>query len=104
MKRGEIWWAELPKPAGKRPVLLLSRDTAIQVREVVTVAQVTTVIRHIPVEVHLSKSDGMPKECVVNLDVLTTIPKALLTEKICELRPEKIKNIEKAILFALGIA
>lgn len=103
MKRGEIWWAELPKPSGKRPVLLLSRDTAIQVREVATVAQVTTAIRHIPVEVHLGKLDGMPKKCVVNLDVLTTIPKGLLTAKICELRPEKIKTVEIAVKFALGL-
>ena len=26
MKQYEIWWAELPEPVGRRPVLLLTRD------------------------------------------------------------------------------
>ncbi len=28
MKQFEIWWADLPEPVGKRPVLLLSRNDA----------------------------------------------------------------------------
>ena len=67
MKRGEVWWADLPAPVGRRPVLLLSRDRAYAVRSAVTVAFVTTVIRGIPVEVRLGPADGMPKDCVVNL-------------------------------------
>ncbi len=51
MKRGEVWWAEQPKPIGKRPVVLLSRDEAYKVRNAVTIAQVTTTARKIPVEV-----------------------------------------------------
>lgn len=103
MQRGEVWWADLPKPVGQRPVLLLSRDKAIQVRDFLTVAQVTTVSRQIPVEVRLGREDGMPKNCVVNLDVLNTIPKVLLTGKICSLRPEKMKAVEEAIKFALDL-
>jgi mRNA interferase MazF len=103
MQRGEVWWANLPKPIGKRPVLLLSRNTAIRVREFITVAQVTTVIRQLPVEVHLGKADGMPKNCVVNLDVLTTIPKSQLTERICQLSLSKMKEVEEAVKFALGM-
>jgi mRNA interferase MazF len=38
MRRGEVWWAELPALAGKRPVVLLSRNEAYAVRELVTVA------------------------------------------------------------------
>ena len=53
MRRGEIWWAELTPPAGRRPVLLLSRNEAYAVRELVTVAPVTTRMRHIPSEVPL---------------------------------------------------
>ena len=67
MKRCEIWWANLPQPIGKRPVLLLSRDSAYSVRNAVTVAEITTTIRNIPVEVPLKKSDGVAKECVINL-------------------------------------
>jgi mRNA-degrading endonuclease toxin of MazEF toxin-antitoxin module len=41
MKRGEVWWADLPAPVGRRPVLLLSRDRAYAVRNAVTVAFLT---------------------------------------------------------------
>ena len=101
MKRGEIWWADLPKPVGKRPVLLLSRDSAIVVRDFIVAAQITTVIRNLPVEVHLGKQDGMPRDCAANLDVLTTIPKAQLTDKICQLSLEKMRKIEESLKFAL---
>ena len=56
MKRGEIWWANLPTPVGRRPVLLLSRNKAYEVRNAVTVAEITTTIRNIPVEVKLTLS------------------------------------------------
>ena len=60
MRRGEVWWAELASPAGRRPVLLLSRNDAYDVRELVTVAPVATRIRHIPSKVPLSPEDGLP--------------------------------------------
>jgi len=82
MRRGEVWWATLPPPIGRRPVLLLSRDEAYRVRTAVTVAEVTTTVRQIPVEVPLGKEDGMPKSCVANLDTLLTIRKELLLERI----------------------
>jgi len=103
MRRGEIWWAQQPEPVGKRPVLLLSRDEAYNVRNAVTVAQLTTVIRNIPVEVMLGRKDGLPKECAANLDTITTIRKSLLLQKICTLSLEKMDDVDRAIRFALGI-
>ncbi len=103
MKRGEVWWAELPKPIGRRPVVLLSRDEAYKVRNAVTVAEVMTNIRNIPVEVLLSKEEGLPKSCVVNCDTIVTIRKALIKERIVLLRQEKIDAINSAIKFALGL-
>ena len=103
MKRGEIWWAELDPPAGRRPVLLLSRDEAYTIRELVIVAPVTTRIRHIPSEVPLGPEDGLPKPCVVNLDTITTIAKATLRDKLTTLSPEKLKAVEVALHFALGL-
>src|SRR5713226_4224534 len=100
MKRGEIWWAELPRPAGRRPV---SRDEAYQVRRLVTVAPVTTRIRGIPVEVALGPKDGMPRECVVNLDTVTTIPKDALRERLAVLSRSKTTAVEEALRFALGL-
>ncbi len=103
MKRGEVWWAQQPEPIGKRPVVLLSRDEAYKVRNAVTVAQITTTIRQIPVEVSLSEKDGLPQKCVVNLDTVTTIRKSLLTQRICALVPEKIRQIDGALKFALDL-
>ena len=103
MRRGEVWWAELPSPIGRRPVLLLSRNAAYRVRTSVTVGMVTRTIRNIPVEVPLSPEDGMPEQCVVNLDSILTIPKAKLTERITTLSAEKMTAVAKAIIFALDL-
>lgn len=104
MKRGEVWWADLPPPIGRRPVLLLSRDEAYAIRTAVTVAEVTTKVRGIPVEVPLGPEDGLPKRCVANLDTIVTIRKELLVERIALLRKGKIEQINDAIRFALAIA
>jgi mRNA interferase MazF len=103
MRKGEVWWAMLPLPIGRRPVALLSRDEAYAVRNAVTVAEVTTTIRGIPVEVELGPEDGLPKKCVVNLDTIVTIRKDLLIERLAILRDEKIEQIDTAIKFALSI-
>ena len=104
MKRGEVWWAELPSPIGTRPVLLLSRNEAYAVRNAITVAEITTTIREIPVEVPLGPEDGLPKKCVVNLDTIVTIRKKSLKEKITMLDTEKIKQVNDAIKFSLDIS
>jgi mRNA interferase MazF len=103
VRRGEIWWADLEPPAGRRPVVLLSRDEAYSVRSQVTVAPVTTRIRRIPVEVLLGPEDGLPKICVVNLDNIATIAKSSLVHRVAPLRPDKVRQIDVAIHFALGL-
>ena len=103
MKRGEIWWVELPPPTGRRPVLLLSRNEAYAVRELVTVAPITTRIRHIPSEVNLGPEEGLPQPCVANLDTITTIAKASLRERLTALSSDKLKEVEAALHFALGL-
>ena len=103
MRRGEVWWAELPQPAARRPVLLLSRDAAYSVRTSVTVGMITRTIRDIPTEVLLGQDDGMPAECVVSLDDILTIAKSRLTERITTLSSEKLTAVAKAILFALDV-
>ena len=103
MRRGEIWWANLPKPIGRRPVVLLSRDAAYAVRNAATVAEITTTIRDIPVEVLLSTADGLPKKCVANLDTIMTIRKERLDTKITTLSQGKIEEIDEAIKFALDL-
>lgn len=103
MQRGEVWWAELPAPAGRRPVVLLSRDEAYRVRELVTVAPISTRMRRIPTEVVLGRAEGMPRRCAVNLDTITTIPKRTLARRITSLPPAKLGAVERALRFALGL-
>lgn len=104
MKRGEIWWARLPLPAGRRPVVLVSRDSAYAVRASVTVVEVSTTLRGIPTEVPLGKRDGLPKRCVANTDSLVTIPKAWLEARIAPLQSEKLAALDAALSFSLGLA
>ena len=104
MRRGEVWWGQLPAPIGQRPVVLLSRDAAYRVRVAVTVAPITRTIRNIPVEVALDESDGLPSHCVANLDDIATIPKTLIKRRIAVLSREKMQEVEAAIRFALDLS
>ena len=103
MRRGEIWWADLPAPIGRRPVVLLSRDKVYQVRSSATVAVVTRTIRNIPVEVPLGPAQGLPTTCVVNLDDILTVPRSLLVSRIVALDNQQMALVDKAIRFALDI-
>ena len=103
MQRGEVWWAQLEQPAGRRPVLLLSRNKAYEKRLSVAVAPVTRTIRGIPTEVDLGKEDGMSLKCVVNLDDIATILKSTITEKISKLSEKKMQEVTRAIVFALDL-
>ena len=103
MQRGEVWWANLPGKAGRRPVILLTRDEAYAVRELVTIAPITTRKRNLPVEVPLNKKDGLPKAYVVNLDMIATIPKKILEDRIVLLRAPLMRAVDNALRFALSL-
>lgn len=103
MRRGEVWWANLSGPAGRRPVVLLSRDEAYLVRALVTVAPITTRVRELPIEVALGIEDGLPRSCVANLDTIATIPKDCLSDRIGVLSAGKIRQLDDAIRFALAL-
>ncbi len=103
MKRGEVWWANIPKPIGRRPVVLLSRNAAYPVRSSVTVAPITRTVHEIPVEVRLGPEDGLSKDCVANLDNILTVSKKRLVRSLTTLSPERMRSIEQAIKFALDL-
>jgi mRNA interferase MazF len=63
------------RPDKKRPVLILTRDSALDFLGEVTVAPITSTIRDIPSEVLLTKTDGVPRDSAVNLDHLQTVSK-----------------------------
>lgn len=103
MTRGEVWWASLPTPAGRRPVVLISCESSYAVRTSITVAEVSTTIRGIPSEVPLGKRDRLPRRCVVNTDNLVTIPKTWLKSRIAALHPDKRDALDAALKFSLGL-
>ena len=103
MRRAEVWWANLPEPVGRRPVVLVSRDDVQSVRALVTVAPVTTRVRGIPTEVALGKHEGLPRPCVANADALATIPKRTLEQYAGTLSAAKTTALDDAIRFALGL-
>ena len=103
MRRGDIYWARLPEPRGRRQVVIVSRTAAVRLRPVVTVAPVTGTIRGITSEVPLGKADGLRRDCVANCDNLETVAKARLTKRIASLNRRKLERLDRALRFALGI-
>ncbi|MEK7407919.1 MAG: type II toxin-antitoxin system PemK/MazF family toxin [Acidobacteriota bacterium] len=102
MKQYEIWWAELSAPAGKRPVLLLSRHEAYEYLNKFVAAEITTTIRSIPVEVQLGPAEGLPKRCVANCDNLRTISRSRLVRRAGALAPRREAEVKRAVGYALG--
>lgn len=104
MRRGEIWGADLGLPWRRRPVLLLSRDTAYSLLTRVIVAPLTSRIRQSGSLVLLDpRLDRVPETSVVSLDNLQAIEKDRLTQLLVPLRPEKLLEVEAALRFALGL-
>ncbi|MGA2597061.1 MAG: type II toxin-antitoxin system PemK/MazF family toxin [Bryobacteraceae bacterium] len=102
MKQFEIWWANLPLPAGRRPVLLLSRNDAYQYLAKFIVAEITTTIRAIPVEVRMSRREGLPEPCVANLDNVRTVARAWLDMRTGALATSRHWEVKRALGYALG--
>jgi len=102
MKRGEIRWYKFTRPDKKRPVVILTRNSIIEFLEEVTVAPITSIVRSIPSEVFLGTNDGMPKNCVINLDHIQTVSKSKMGSLVTTLNSEKMSELRSAILFALG--
>ena len=103
MKRGEIRWYKFKAPDKKRPVLILKRNSILEYLGEVTVAPVTSTIRDIPSEVLLTKSDGMPRDCVINFDHMQTVSKSQVGSLISALSPGRLKEVREAILFSLDL-
>lgn len=101
MNRGEVWWIEHPE-AGRRPGCILTRQAAVAVLTSVLVAPASRTVRGIPTEVPLSRSEGMPVDCALSFDSLTTVPKALLTERITEIPAARRDELCSALRTATG--
>lgn len=103
MRRGDICWYAFAAPDKRRPVLVLTRDSAIPVLNAITIAPITSTVRDIPTEVVLGPEDGLPAVCAANFDNVQTVPKHKLGERISRLHPSRLAEAAKALSFALAL-
>ena len=103
-RRGEVWWCELPE-IGRRPVVVLSRDTAIPRLRRALVAPCTTTVRGLASEVLLeADTDPIPKTCAVNLDSVESVSVAVLVTRIGLLSDVRMTQICRALEVAVDCA
>lgn len=100
--RGDVRLYEFAAPDQRRPVVVLTRDSAIGYLATVTVAPITSTIRGVPSEVLLGEGDGMKAACVVNLHNAVTISQARLGKRVARLGPRRMSEICSAMHFSLG--
>jgi mRNA interferase MazF len=102
VKRGEVRKYRFKSPDKERPVVVLTRNSAIPYLGEVSIAPVTSTIRGIPTEVILNESHGMKSPCVINLDHIQTVSQGKLGGFIAKLPDSKMDEIKDALLFAYG--
>lgn len=100
--RGDVRLYEFSKPDKKRPVVVLTRNSAIGYLSTVTVAPVTSTIRSAPSEVVLNEEDGMKSPCAVNLHNAVTISQERLGRRVAQLSSMRMGEICAALRFSLG--
>lgn len=91
-----------PAPDKERPVLILTRSSALPYLSRATVAPVTSTIRGVPSEVVLGAEDGMKHACAVNLHNVVTVSQANLGRRVAQLGPRRMREVCLALGFALG--
>lgn len=102
--RGDIVWADLGAPAGRRPVCVLTRDAAIEVLSAVTCAPITRTIRGIRSEITVGTDEGLAEMSVITCDNIVTLPKAMLAATVLgHLDLEKRAALDHALRYALDI-
>jgi mRNA interferase MazF len=89
-------------PDKGRPVVVLTRDSAIAYLSTVTVAPITSAIRGVPSEVVLNEEDGMKASCAVNLHNPVTVAQNRLGKRVAQLTPTRMNEICAALRFSLG--
>jgi mRNA interferase MazF len=100
--RGDVRLYQFAAPDKKRPVLVLTRNSAIRYLATVTVAPITSAIRGVPSEVVLGEEDGMKSSCVVNLHSAITISQDRLGKRVAQLNSYRMSEVCAALRFSLG--
>jgi mRNA interferase MazF len=101
LERGEVRLCRFASPDKERPVLVLTRRSALGYLARVTVAPITSTIRGVPSEVALGIEDGMKQPCAVNLHNVVTIARDGLGRRLAQLGPDRMRQVCAALAFAL---
>ena len=102
IERGDIRLYRFPAPDKPRPVLVLTRPSALGYLSRVTVAPITSAIRDVPSEVVLGTDDGMKQPCAVNLHNVVTVARDALGRRVARLDESRMREVCSALAFALG--
>jgi len=100
--RGDVRLYQFASPDKKRPVVVLTRDSAVPYLSTVTVAPITLTIRGVPSEVVLNEEDGMKAPCAVNLPNAVTISQNRLGRRVAQLSSLRMGEICAALRFSVG--
>jgi mRNA interferase MazF len=100
--RGDIRLYRFAAPDKSRPVLILTRDSALRYLSTATVAPITSSIRGVPSEVRLDEGDGMKGPCAVNLHNVITVSQQRLGRRVARLAAPRMKDVCIALRFSLG--
>lgn len=100
--RGDVRLYQFAAPDKKRPIVVLTRESAIGYLSTVTVAPITSAIRGVPSEVVLNQDDGMNTPCAVNLHNAVTVTQQKLGKRLAQLSPARMREICAALRFSLG--
>lgn len=102
LERGDIRLYRFSEPDRQRPVLVLTRSSALGYLSRVTVAPITSSIRDVPSEVALGPDDGMKQACAINLHNLVTVSQGALGRRVARLDAHRMRAVCAALAFALG--
>ena len=80
MKQGDVYWGRAVDK--RRPLMIISRSTAIPVLNRLVVAPITTKIRGIPQEISIPGSVGLHHDCVASMDNVFSMPKQMLGDRV----------------------
>jgi len=100
--RGDVRMYTFAPPDKSRPVVVLTRNSAIAYLATVTVAPITSTIRGVPSEVLLNEEDGMKAPCAINLHNPVTVLQERLGKRVAQLSSARMHEICAALRFSLG--
>lgn len=100
--RGDVRLYTFELPDKKRPVLVLTRDSALPYLSTASVAPITSSLRGVPSEVFLSEADGMKAPCAVNLHSVVTVSQDRLGRRVAQLSPRRMSEVCASLRFSLG--